>query len=192
MIKSYYQRKGRVMPNKSKKTKWTPPQTKAHSKNIEKAVEKHTKENKEEFFESITPEQIEKKLRRVNSPMIVSQSFGSATPGGTINYSVGIFNPDPVTRVFLFVHVFVGSGNVDSNVGTFLLNVDTRFPRLTGPSSSVGQSLASGASATLNFSIAVPATIERSLYLGNSCLMQINIFDVGTYLDRSCFRFSVI
>ena len=179
------------MPTKSKKTKWSPAQIKEHIKNLEKAVEKHKKENKEEYFESITPEQIEKKLKRINSPMIVFQSFGSTTPGGTINYSVGIFNPDPVTRSFLWVHVFVGSGNVDSNVGTFLLNVDTRFPRLTGPSSSIGQSLAPSASATLNFSINVPTTIERSLYLGNSCLMGINIFDVGSYLDRSCFRFSV-
>jgi len=77
----------------NKKTNWTPAQIKAHIQKIEKAVEKHRKENKEEFFESITPEQIEKKLRRVNSPMIVSQSFGSTTPGGTINYSVGMFNP---------------------------------------------------------------------------------------------------
>jgi|SRR5215813_4406469 len=170
------------MPTKSKKSKWTPAQIKEHIKNIEKAVEKHKNENKEEYFESITPELIEKKLKRINSPMIVSQGFGN---------TVGIFNPDPITRSFLWVHVFVGSGNVDSNVGTFLLNVDTRFPRLTGPSSSTGQSLAPSTSATLNFSIKVPTTIERSLYLGNSCLMGIDIFDVGTYFDRSCFRFSV-
>lgn len=179
------------MPDKSKALKWTPEQIKEHIKSIEKAVEKHKKENKEKYFESITPEQIEEKFKRVNSPMITSQSFGSTTPGGTVNYTVGIFNPDPVTSAFLWAHVFVGSGNVDPNVGTFLLNVDPRFPRLTGPSSSTGLSLAPGASTTVSFTIKTPATIEKSLYLGNCCLMNINIFDVGTYLDRSCFRFSV-
>ncbi len=177
------------MPDKSK---WTAAQVKEIIKNIEKAAEKHKKESKEEHFEAITPEQIEKKLKRVNSPMITSQSFGlSTTPGGTMNYSVGIFNPDPVAASSLWAHIFVGSGNVDPNVGTFLLNVDARFPRLTGPGTHTGLTLAPGASTSINFTIKAPSTIEQSLYLGNCCLMNINIFDVGTYLDRSCFRFII-
>lgn len=55
----------------------------------------------------------------------------------------------------------------------------------------INRSVTRPQSAKLNFSIKVPTTIERSLYLGNSCLMGIDVFDVGTYFDRSCFRFSV-
>jgi hypothetical protein len=98
---------------------------------------------------TVTPEEIEKKLKRVNSPMIVSQGWSGTTPGGTFNYSLGIFNPDPTQASNLFAHVWVGSGNIDPTVGTFLLNVDTRFPRLTEPPV-FGLTLAPGASATLN------------------------------------------
>jgi hypothetical protein len=82
------------------------------------------------------------------------------------------------------------SGNIDPTVGTFLLNVDTRFPRLTQPPF-IGLSLGSGASTTLSFSIKVPATVESSVHLGNSCLMRLNYHDIGSYLDRGVFPFTV-
>jgi hypothetical protein len=69
------------------------------------------------------------------------------------------------------------------SIGTFLLNVDTRFPRLTEPIFA-GLTLAAGASATISFALQVPTTVERTNYLGNSCLMRFNWHDVGTYLDR--------
>lgn len=84
----------------------------------------------------------------------------------------------------------MGSGNIDPVVGTFLLNVDNRFPRLTMPSFS-GLTLAAGASATLNFTLKVPATVEKTNYIGNSCLMRFNWHDVGAYLDRGVFVFKV-
>jgi hypothetical protein len=83
-----------------------------------------------------------------------------------------------------------GSGNVDPVTGTFLLNVDTRFPRLTQPIFD-GLTLASGASGTLSFALKVPATVEKTNYLGNSCLMRFNWHDIGTYLDRGVFVFGV-
>jgi hypothetical protein len=172
----------------TKQVKWTPTQIKEHIKNIEKVVEKHKKENKEEYFTAITPAEIEKKFKRVNSPMIVSQSWSNAPLGGTFNYNLGLYNPDPTNAIWLFAHVWVGSGNVDPVTGTFLSNVDTRFPQLTEPDFS-GLSLAAGASATLSFSIKIPATVEKTKYLGNSCLMQFNWHDVGTYLDRGIFVF---
>ena len=178
------------MPSKTKTPKWTAAQVKEHIQRIGKVVEKQKQENKGEHFTAITPEEIEKKLKRVNSPIIVSQGWSSTTPGGTFNYSLGIYNPDPTQATSLFAHVWVGSGNVDPNVGTFLLNVDTRFPRLTLPKV-FGLSLAPGASATLNFSIKVPTSVEKTNYLGNSCLMQFNWHDVGTYLDRGIFVFEV-
>jgi hypothetical protein len=63
---------------------------------------------------------------------------------------VGIVNPDPMTAESLYVHVWVGSGNVDPVVGTFLLNVDTHFPRLTQPKT-FGLQLASVAGTLLTF-----------------------------------------
>ncbi len=161
-----------------------------HVKKIQEVVEKQKKEKKGEHFSAVTPEEIERKLRRVNSPMIVSQSWSNVAAGGSFTYTVGIYNPDPVNVGSLYAHVWVGSGNVDPVVGTFLLNVDERFPRLTEPPS-FGLSLAPGASSSLSFTIKTPATIEKSNYLGNSCLMQLSLHDLGKYLDRGSFPFKI-
>lgn len=180
-------------PRKAK-AKWTPSQIKEHTRRIQEVIEQHKRlVKKGENFTAVTPEDIERKLRRANSPMIVSQ-FGSWTgptpPGGTLSYNVGIYNPDPTQAIWLFAHVWVGSGNIDPSVGTFLLNVDTRFPRLTLPAFA-GLTLASGAATVLNFTLNVPAAVERTNYLGNCCLMRFNWHDVGSYLDRGVFVFTV-
>jgi hypothetical protein len=169
---------------------WTVDQIKKQLDSIQKVIEKQKQDNKEEHFTSVTPEEIQKKLMRVKSPMIVSQGWGNTTPGGTVNYNLGVYNPDPTQAIWLFAHVWVGSGNIDPTVGTFLLNVDPRFPRLTQPAFS-GLTLAAGASTTLSFALAVPSTAEKTNYLGNSCLMQFNWHDVGLYLDRGVFVFAV-
>ena len=176
--------------SKTAKKKLTSSQIKEQTKKIQDAIDKHKRENRDEHFTSLTPEEIERKLKRTNSPMIVSQSWGSAPPGGTFNYTVGIQNPDPTGAFSLYVHVWVGSGNADPTVGTFLLNVDPRFPRLTQPGP-FGVSLAPGAFPTLTFVINVPTAIQKSNYLGNSCLMRVDYHDVGQYLDRGCFPFTV-
>jgi hypothetical protein len=172
------------------KSKWTPAQIKEHTKRILQIIEKQRRESKAEHFTSVTPEEIERKFKRVNSPMIVFQSWNSTAPGGTVDYTLGIYNPDPVQASSLFAHVCIGSGNVDPVIGTFLENADTRFPRLTEPAF-FGLSLAPGASANLSFALRIPASVERTKYLGNSCLMQFNWHDVGLYLDRSVFVFAV-
>jgi len=179
-----------TMATKRKPTKWTAVQIKGQIKKIQEVIEKHERENKEEHFTAITPEEIEKKLKRVKSPMIVSQAWGDATLGGTVNYNLGIFNPDPIQAIWLFAHVWVGSGNVDPTVSTFLLNADIRFPRLTQPKFS-GLTLAAGASATLSFVLEIPSVVEKTNHLGNSCLMEFNWHDVGTYLDRGVFVFAI-
>ena len=170
--------------------KWSAEEVKTHVKRVQEAVEKHRRENKGEHFTALTPEEVEKKLRRVNSPMITSQGWGSTTPGGTVNYSLGIYNPDPTQAIWTFAHVWVGSGNIDPVVGTFLLNVDERFPRLTMPDFA-GLNIPAGGSTVLNFALAVPATVQKTNYIGNSCLMQFNWHDVGTYYDRGVFVFKV-
>ena len=178
------------MADKSTAKQWNAAEIQQHVTKIQAAIEKIKRENKGEHFTSITPDEIEKKFKRVNSPMIISQGWNSTTPGGTVNYSLGIYNPDPAQAIWLFAHVSVGSGNVDPVTGTFLLNVDPRFPRLTQPAFA-GLTLDSGASAVLSYALKVPATVEKTNYLGNSCLMQFNWHDIGKYLDRSVFVFGV-
>jgi hypothetical protein len=174
----------------AKRAKWSEAQIKAHIQKIQKVIDQGKRENKGEHFIGITPEEIRKKFKRVNSPMIVFQGWNSTSLGGTVNLNVGIYNPDPTEAIWLFAHVWVGSGNIDPTVGTFLLNVDTRFPRLTEPPF-FGLTLAAGASATLSYALKVPSTIEKSNYLGNTCLMQFNWFDVGLDLERAAFVFTV-
>jgi hypothetical protein len=179
----------------AKKPKFTPAQIKEHIKKIQDAIEKQKAENRGEYFTSITPEGIKNKLKRVNSPMIISQGWSGAQAGGTIPYALGIHNPDSTVATRLFAHVWVGSGNIDPIVSTFLLNVDTNFPRLTQPAMNpfAGLVLPPGASATLSFALNVPAVIEPSNYMGNSCLMQLNFEEViGKYLDRAVFVFPVL
>jgi hypothetical protein len=178
------------MKKSTAKAKWTAAEIKAHTKKILDVVAVQKKENKLVNFTGITKEEIEKKFTRVNSPMIVSQSWGATIPGGTVTYNLGIYNPDPTTAIWLFAHVWVGSGNTDPVTGTFLSNVDARFPRLTQPAPT-GLTLAPGASATLTFAVKVPASVEKTNYIGNSCLMRLNWHDTGTYLDRGVFVFAV-
>lgn len=174
----------------SKRPKWTEAQIKDHAQKIQKIIEKAKRENKGEHFQGITPEQIRNKFKRVNSPMIVFQSWNDTSPGGTVFFGLGIYNPDPVQAFSLYAHVWVGTGNIDPTVGTFLLNVDPRFPRLTQPEA-FGLTIAPGTSTTLNYELVVPPTVELTNYLGNSCLMQLIGFEVGTYLDRTVFAFVV-
>jgi hypothetical protein len=174
----------------AKKPKFTPAQIKNKVKEIQEVIEQQKRENKGEHFVSLTREEIEKKLKRANSPIITVQGWSDAQPGGSVYYLVGIVNPDPTVAVSLFVHVWVGSGNVDPAVGTFLLNVDTHFPRLTQPKS-FGQQLAPGAGTLLTFNLKVPTATEKTNYMGQSCLMRLNNNDVGQYLDRGLFVFEV-
>jgi hypothetical protein len=180
------------MATDKQRPKFSPDEVKKHIDHIQEITEQVKKGKKSgQNVTVVTPEEIERKLRRVNSPMIVAQSWNSASPGNPINYNVTIYNPDPTQAIWTFAHVFVGSGNVDPVTGTFLLNVDSRFPRLTQPDFD-GMSIAPHASVTQSFAITVPANVELTNYLGNTCLMQFNWHDIGTYLDRSVFVFKVV
>jgi hypothetical protein len=176
----------------AKKPKLTPAQIRNHIKKIEDIIEKQKREHeyRGEVFKSPTREEIEKKLKRVNSPFLIGEGWLThAPPGGTIPYFLNIYNPDATQADNLFAHVWVGSGNADPTLGTFLLNVDTRFPRLTQPPD--GLTLASGANATLSFDLTVPATVEKTSYMGQSSLIQTRWFDVGQHLERAMFVFAV-
>jgi hypothetical protein len=142
-------------------------------------------------FTAPTQEQLRTKLMKTNSPMIVFQSWdgGTSTPG-IINYTVGINNPDPDTRVWLFVHLFVGPANLVPDVNDALAPVDERFPRLTEPEFD-GLGVAPSVTASLNFAIAVPPSVQPSNYLGNSFLFAATWHDPAEYLDRGLFVFKV-
>lgn len=170
--------------------KLTEAQIKEETKKIQELIEKIKRENKAEHLTVLTPEQIDKKLQRVNSPMIIGQSWNPTNPGGTVSYTLNLFNPETRAYGNLYAHVWVGTGNVDPVVGTFLQNVDTRFPRLTQPQVA-GLTMAGGSNAQLIFNLQVPANVQLTNYLGNSCLMGVDYHDVGQYFDRGCFVFRV-
>jgi hypothetical protein len=171
-----------------------PPESTAKRRDkIKKDVQKlqRAAERKDWNFTTPTDDELTAKLRRAKSPMIVFQGWsGSAPPGGLINYQIGINNPDPTDWIWLFVHLFIGPGNMVGNTGMALIPVDERFPRLTLPEFD-GLQIASGATETLDFRIPVPAGVEATNYLGNSFLFQSTWHNPGKYIDRSLFVFQV-
>lgn len=141
-------------------------------------------------FTMLDEEHLRRKLGRARSPMIVWQSWNNTTAGGSLTYNVGIHNPDPGGWIWLFGHVFVGPANMIASIGEALGAADPRFPRLTQPAFS-GLNIASNETATLTYSLSVPAGIQSSNYQGNMFLYQADWHDVGDYLDRGTFVFAV-
>ena len=164
----------------------------AKAKRILVEIERRRKEAEEKRlnFTAVTEEQIYKKLTKKGSPIIVSQSWGHAQPGGTIVYTVGINNPDPYKQIWLFGHVFIGPGNMVTEVGDALCTVDTRFPRLTLPKFA-GLKIDPDTTEYLSFSINIPVGIESTNYMGNCFLFKATWHDIGEYLDRGLFVFKV-
>jgi hypothetical protein len=160
------------------------------------ATERKKREKSGETFTALTREQIEKKLRRVESPMIVFQSWNNtAPPGGTINYTVGVSNPDPVSWGALAVGLSVGNRNLITSNDVFVSEFDARFPTLAQPPTvgfSLGPVGSPTASASFSFTLKIPNGVEKTGYFGNTVLQQLNFHDVGKYLDRSVFFFGVV
>ena len=141
-------------------------------------------------FAAPTGAQILDRLQSARSPMFSFIAWGGPTASpGTINMSVGIFNPDPVGLGNLFVHVFIGPASLVADVGQALALVDTRFPRLTGPP--FGLVVNASGTVSLDFSIEVPAAIGASSYLANAFLFFADFFGSGAPLDRASFVFEV-
>lgn len=160
---------------------------------LEPELARHREEHerKGETFTAITREEFEAKLKRVNSPMIVSQGWdNSAPPGGTIVYDVGLTNPDPTPWEYLAVAVSFGNRNPVASNDDFLSTFDSRFPTYAKPAT-VGFALAAGAFTTQSFQVRIPTGIEKTGYFGNCVLQRISYHGVGTYLDRACFFFDV-
>jgi hypothetical protein len=123
--------------------------------------------------------------------MITGSNWNDAAPGGTINFSVWIKNPDTVQWSGLYVYMFVGPANFVPDVGDAMSAVvDTRFPRLTMPND--GITLGPGGTQPVSFSFSVPTTgVQKSNYLLNAILFKREELDVGQYLDRGLVIFGV-
>jgi hypothetical protein len=142
-------------------------------------------------FVGITEKQLKKKLARTKSPMIVGSAWSGSVPAGqTLTYDSYLFNPDPTLAFRLFVHFFVGPGNMVPDAGAALSSVDTRFPRLTLPKW-IGITLGVQSYRQLTFSVQIPVGIPRTNYLGNAFLFSGNILAVDDVLDRASAIFEV-
>jgi hypothetical protein len=154
---------------------------KEHLGNVEKAVQKLKTKNKGKHFTSAT-------RLLTGAPYIYGQGWGASPPGGTLDVLIGIYSPVSVSN--LYVHVWVGSDIVDLTVaGPVAWKVDTRFPCLTQPGFS-GLVLNPGGKDDFYFALEVPATVQRTHYLLNACLLR----GVGTdwrVLDHNIVVFEV-
>ena len=141
-------------------------------------------------FSAPAAAQVLDQLRSTRSPMIFSLSWNSTSSPGTVDLTVGVFNPDPVTQSFLEVYVFVGPAAVVADVGQALAVADTRFQNLTEPPA-FGLTLDPSTSADLNFAVGAPNGIEPSNYIGNAFLFADPLFGVSNVLSRADFIFQV-
>jgi hypothetical protein len=156
-----------------------------------------------ETFAALSLDEAKARLSGAADPFVGGFGWSlSAPPGGVIlgRVSVNFPQPDAIpVESNIYVHVWVGSGNVDPDVGRFLLNVDPRFPRLAEPKvpglqpgvSQVPDIPVFGDRSLLAFRLQVPFTVEPSVYLGNMCLMRRSPFSVGEVLGRAAFAFRV-
>ncbi|TPG32250.1 hypothetical protein EAH80_20795 [Mycobacterium hodleri] len=126
----------------------------------------------------------------------------SALPGEVITGRVSVEFPEPAAvppESNVYVHVWVSPGSVDPVLGTYLLNVDPRFPRLSEPKvpglqpgfTQVPEFPTAPNRSLLNFDMRVPLDVEPSVYLGNMCLLRLSPFSVGDVLGRASFAFRV-
>jgi hypothetical protein len=156
------------------------------------ARERKIREKKGEMFVGLSKEEFEKKMKRADSPFISGEGWSStAPPGGTMPYSVSVFNPDPVAWANLAVSVSIGNRNAIASHDEFMTTFDARFPTYAKPQP-FGFSLAPGASTSQAFAIKIPANIEKTGYFANAVLQQLSFLDVGKYLDRAVIFFEVV
>jgi hypothetical protein len=150
---------------------------KEHIRNIEKAIERLKRESKKHgrHFTSVTPDRIER-MYNASNPSVLGWSITNSTPGGTVDYVLNVYNSGPFQAMWLYAHIWVGFRLVNPADGTFLVNdVDTRFPRLTGPGGRGGQGLTvdPGAQGDIPFTLGVPNTVERGMYCLYACLTML-------------------
>jgi hypothetical protein len=186
------------MPTGKTASKKTAAEIKQAIEVIEAEIQKEKKKREKsgETFVSLTREQLNNKLKRAESPIITFESWNNTAPiGGTINYNVGVTNPDPFAWASLAVAVSVGNRNPITSNDLFLSDFDRRFPTLAQPATvgfTLGPVGSATASASFSFVLRIPSDVEKTGYFGNAVLQQLSFLDVGKYLDRAVFFFGVV
>lgn len=162
-------------------------------------IEKGKEESRasDENFTALTPGDIERNLK-AKDPFLSGYGWRKgAPPGGRLHLRTFIWNSESEPTPMVYAHVWVGSGNIDPAVDTFLANVDARFPRLTRPEypglaeGDPHRAPLSSGLKRLDFDLTLPSPLEESVYMGNICLMQLADFGVGRFLGRGVFPFAV-
>ena len=156
------------------------------------ARERKNHDKKGETFIGITKEEFERKMKRADSPIFTGSGWSNTAPwGGTINYSVTVLNPDPVTWGNLAVAIAIGNRNAIVDNDEFMAGFDARFATYAKPAT-LGFSLAPAASTTQTFAIKIPNGVEKTGYFANAVLQQLSYLDTGKYLDRTVCFFEVV
>jgi hypothetical protein len=161
---------------------------------LEAEIAKHRKERegRGDVFVSLTLEEFEAKLKRVNSPMIAAQSWPpSAPPGGTISYWSLIVNYDVLTFTNLALVIFIGNRNPIVSNDLFLSGFDPRFPTYA-QGAPKGFSMTAAQYGFHAIDVTIPMGVEKTGYFGNVAIEQISLLGVGTVIERACFFFDVV
>ena len=142
------------------------------------ARERKNCEKKGETFIGLTKEEFDQKMKRANSPIFTWAHWNNtAPPTGTITWTVGVQNPDPVGWSNLVVSVSIGNRNPIVSNDEFLTTFDARFPTYAKPAT-IGFSLAPGASTSYAFALRMPAGIEKTGYFAtqycSSCRLTMS------------------
>jgi hypothetical protein len=167
------------------------PEIDVQRKKAEDAKLRFTSLNEQQLTARLLPRSAPAMPHPMVTAMIVWQSWtGTTSPGGSITYSFGVYNPLPGPQSWLFAHAFIGPANFIHQPGIAVQSIDTRFPRLSEPGFP-GLDVGPGATATLHFEMRIPTAIEPSNYLGNTFLFRADWHDVGAHVDRGCWPFAV-
>ena len=149
-------------------------------RNIEKAAKK-----KGQHFTSIPPDEIEKVLKRANTPILsgFTTGFNPVKPGQTIRTAFDVYNPGPDGAGNLSVHVWVGFQIVDANGGTCCWISISGFPASRSRSGRVNGWDALSSELFGPFSLAIPTQVEKTIYVLNACLVQWTYDPRGGYFE---------
>jgi hypothetical protein len=144
--------------------------------------------NKGLAFSSPTAEQLEKKLKSAHTPFIYSMAWTSSGSAiGPFTYYVYVTNPDPNAYFDLFAYFFFGPANMVPDVGTALLSVDERLPRMFASF----PYMSPGSNGSVQFNYKFSSGIPAGLYMGNAFIFLREVHDVGAYADRGCINVEI-
>lgn len=139
-------------------------------------------------FSSPTTEQLEKKLKSGNTPIIISMAWSpSGSIFNTFIFEVYVTNPDPNPYDDLFAYFFFGPANMISDVGTALVSVDERFSAMYAKF----PFMPPGSNGLVRFNYKLPIGTTPGIYLGNTFIFLLDRFDVGAYATRGCMPIEI-